>query len=151
MEFHVYKVGNRRLLSVMPPDAVTAGLPSEGVVGELTGQDGNITPDTFVPNQAFAAFLQWVILRHGPAHPALVQEAQRQRDGTVLVVDRRTAGSTPANMPARDVLGRFEVKDGALQAYALNPEHLLCSEDGLLDVDEHFQERLLLELRALGG
>ncbi len=150
LELHVFTVGNRRVLSVLPPQDVPGRLPPEALVGELLGDAEDVSADTFVPNQTFHALLHWVVLKHGPASPALQAAALRARTGHLVVIDRRTRAA-PAQVPPQDVLGSFVVEDGILTGYALNPDHQLWTPDGFPDLDDHVHARLLMELRGLAA
>lgn len=150
-DFHVYSTAApvRHFLSVLPESLLgDRALPSEAIVGELKGGAERITPDTFVPNNRFMAFLHWVIARHAATHPDLVETARRQGNGDVTLVDRRTT-QPEGKVPPEDVLGVFEVKDGKVLRYRVNPRHALLTEHGLFELDPWFQDRLLDELKLI--
>ncbi|HKW00121.1 MAG TPA: hypothetical protein VJN96_09860 [Vicinamibacterales bacterium] len=118
--FHVYRVnlpeGLTDVVSYLPEDIVF----NSGLAGEA------------------------MIATHAPELPELQAEARRQHSGWVYVIDARTP--TPAgDVPPWDILGRFEGRDGAIvpRSYQPNPNHTLCSSNGLFQLDSRLYKQLL--------
>jgi hypothetical protein len=145
--------GARDYVTLLPPDvALTQGLAAEAIVGVLTrplAPGESITPDVFARNRAFVDFLHDVIARHGPTLPGCRAEAKRLGNGWIYIIDRRTP--TPAGpVPAEDIVGAFEVKDGEVApgSYRPNPNHRVLSANGFFRLDAELRECLLRELPA---
>jgi len=137
------------LLSALSPGIVfKKGVPREAILGELAGNAGQISPEGFRPNPVFIQFLHWVIARHSTQCSDLVEEAKRQQEGYVYVIDQRTP--TPGGqVPLEDIIGVFEVKGGELATYRASPNHQLLTQQGPLRLTPWYQEKLLEELRKL--
>jgi hypothetical protein len=147
--------GERDYVSCMPADWVAAhGLPKEAVIGMLTRpldpRNPVIAPAVFARNATFVDFMHSVIARHGPRSAALLAEG-RKENGWIYVVDRRTR--TPdKQVPARDVFGAFELRDGAIVpgSYRPNNDHFVLSVDGFFQLPGELGAALLEELSQLG-
>ena len=134
-------------------EAMKRGLITQEIVGQLldatrAGQD--LVPDNFARNRAFVEFLHGVIQKHGPAIPNLIAAAGKQANGWVHIIDGRTP--TPqGSVPAEDVMGAFQVKDGEIVAgsYRANPNHRILSHRGFFQLEPILQQRLLDEIAAI--
>jgi hypothetical protein len=153
--FYVYRVqlpdGPRDIVSLLPHDVVFAsGLASAAVVGgctQLFDEAGSITEANFQPNRGFVDLLHDVIATEAPTLPALRAEARRQFAGWVYLIDARTP--TPGGeVPPHDIIGAFEVRDGALvpRSYRPNARHRLFSSNGLFRLEPALHERLMQRL-----
>ena len=153
--FHLYDVeteeGPVSMIAVLPPEsAVEGGLPSPAIVGTVPKGATEITLENFTPNPEFSDFLNFVIAKYGVDDPALQEQAKEQGDGWIYMVDLR-AGEDEETVASEDLLGAFRVEGGQVApgSYRVNPDHLLLSERGLVQVDEWVRERLVEELLAL--
>jgi hypothetical protein len=83
--------------------------------------------------------------RDARAHIGGLQaEARRQHTGWLYVIDARTP--TPAReVPAYDIIGAFEVREGTVvpQSYQPNGNHRLFSSNGLFKLDSTLHEKLM--------
>ena len=148
----VYTIRNREsgefeyYISFLPHDfAFEKGLPSEAVLGKLSGGPDRIDPEHFRPNAKFLDFLHSVIARHASGCPGLIAEAQRQKEGAVFIIDART--QTPnGDVPPEDIIGAVEVHNGSVSSYQGNPNYLLFTSSGWLMLDPWFRGKLLDEI-----
>lgn len=148
----VYRVkfpdGTMDVVTLMPP-ALTkdGGVASDAIIGvrdAVPDVSAPITAENLKPNPNFIMLLHDVIASHAPDLPGLQEAAREQGDGHVYVVDART--KTPAgDVPPHDILGAFEVKDGAVVqgSYQLNPSHQLFSADGLFRLEPELHLQLM--------
>jgi hypothetical protein len=153
--YEVDQAGRRQsVLSLLPRDEVfQRGLAGPAILGSLRvspAQGGEVTPDNFVPNPRFVAFLQDFLGRTAPTDPAFARAAQSQGDGWIYIIDRRTP--TPmGEVPAEDILGGFEVRGGVLVEGSWRPmqSHRLLTARGLFRLDGFLAPRLLEALQRL--
>ena len=137
------------LLSALSPGIVfKKGVPREAILGELAGNGEQISPEGFRPNPVFIRFLHWVIASHATQCPELMEEAKKQRDGFVYIIDQRTK-APGGQVPQEDIIGAFEVKGGALETYRASPNYQLLTDQGPLRLVPWYQAKLLEELRKL--
>ena len=104
--------------------------------------------DEFHPNQAFAVFMHKVIEKFGPGTLELQEEAQRQGEGLIYIVDLRTS-ERPPNVAQEDIIGAFVVENGKLGAYQPNEKHLLFSAKGQVQLPEYLNALHLQHLKRL--
>lgn len=155
---HIYEVmvdgKAQSVLSFLPVDHVfDKGLPGAAIVGSMRvspAAGGEVTADNIIINPAFVALLQDFIARTAPTDPGFARAAREQVDGWIYVIDRRTP--TPlGNVPAEDILGGFEVRQGVLVPGSYQPmkSHRIVSARGLFQLDRFLHPRLLEHLRQL--
>ena len=144
-----------QVLSVLSPeDASAGGLPNEAIAGTIATsieatEAAGFSQEDFTPNPAFANFMHQVIAHFGPLDLELQAEAKRQGAGQLCIVDMRTVDWN--NVPIHDLIGGFFVVDGQLGEYHPNPDHLLCSERGLVQLPPSLAARHINELKRLSG
>jgi hypothetical protein len=157
--FHLYDVETEDgwvcMIATLPPDvAMEHGLPSPAVAGSVPKGSGEITLENFTPNPEFSDFLHYVIGKYGADDPALRDQAKEQGDGWIYMIDLRVGEDEEAvsTVASEDILGAFRVEGGSVVpgSYRGNPNHLVLSERGLVQVDGWVQERLVEELLQLG-
>lgn len=141
----------RDYVTVIPPEtAFATGLPAQAIVGillEPVAEGEAPAVDAFAENPAFRNLLNEVVGRHAPDEPAIRDEAVRLGSGYVYVIDGRTPD--PAGQaPAEDVVGAFQVRDGAVvrEPYLPNPRHQLLSGNGFFRLSATLHQRLLEEI-----
>ncbi len=159
--YHVYRVrfpdgGFHEVMSLLSPAHVSeSGLAGEAIMGgrPIAG-DGEtlqaITAENFRPNKLFLDLLHEVIATQTPGLPEVQDAARGQAKGTLGVCDARTP--TPAgDVPLHDILGWFEVKDGAVVpgTYEPNRSHQLISSRGIFRLDPRVHQHLMDKLIAL--
>jgi hypothetical protein len=155
---HIYEVmvdgKAQSVLSFLPVDHVfDKGLPGAAIVGSMRvspAAGGEVTADNIIINPAFVALLQDFIARTAPTDPGFARAAREQVDGWIYVIDRRTP--TPlGNVPAEDILGGFEVRQGVLVPGSYQPmkSHRIVSARGMFQLDRFLHPRLLEHLRQL--
>lgn len=148
----VYRVrfpdGTMDVVTLVPPAmAQQSELAADAIIGVREGAQSPsepITPENLKPNPNFVMLLHEVVGAHAPDSPGLQQAARQRGNGRVNVVDART--KTPAGeVPAHDVLGAFEVKDGAIVpgSYQPNERHQLFTADGLFKLEPALQLQLM--------
>ncbi|QDT44722.1 hypothetical protein Pan241w_48380 [Gimesia alba] len=128
----------------------TTGLPSEAIMGELTNGPENITPEFFQQNTQFLEFLAGVIGKHAIHCPGLIAETERQQNGYVFILDRRTP--TPEDgVPPEDIIGYVEIKNGQMLQFHSSPNYRIFTKDGFMKLERWMHERLLEELKIVAG
>lgn len=148
--------GAKDYVTCLPQDLVIEkGLPPEAIVGILLRpleQGEPITPSVFARNHNFVDFLHQVIARRGPSMPGLVEEARRQGEGWVYIIDQRTR-DPQGSVPPEDIIGVFEVAGGevVIDSYHPSPKHQILSVDGFFRLDSELQSCLLDELETLAS
>ena len=128
-------------------------LAPQAIIGQVTSSreaGDSLTPETFVANRGFHELLHAVVERHAPSTPSFADDARRQRDGWIYVIDQRTP--TPGGrVPPEDVIGGFEVRAGHVVArsYQPIPAHRLMTERGFFQLGLELEQCLLTELAQL--
>ncbi|HEU4557823.1 MAG TPA: hypothetical protein VFS20_08230 [Longimicrobium sp.] len=146
--------GARDYVTILPPETVSErGLPRVAIVGALTkplGDEEGVTADVFTPNPAFVRFMHDVLAKHAPLVGSFREEARRQREGWVYVIDARTPDPA-GTVPPEDVIGAVEVKGGEPVAgsYRANPGHQILTARGFFRLGEELHACLLAEVEAL--
>jgi hypothetical protein len=146
--------GEKDYVTLLPPEqAFSRGLAPEAIVGVIArplAAGEPITPAGFARNSVFVQFLHAVIARRGPGLPGLVDEAERQGDGWVYLIDQRTR--TPGGaVPPEDIIGAFEARGGHLVpgSYQASPRYQILSRDGFFRLAPDLKAVLLEELANL--
>lgn len=138
-------------VTLTPQDELSVrGIAPQEIVGQIIDpQRPGIAPDNFARNRVFVDFLHGVIARHGPSLPALADEAQRQGEGLVVVVDGRAETPQDAVSP-EDIVGAFQVAGGRILAdgYRPNPNHRILNARGFFRLHPQLQRHLLEDLAA---
>lgn len=146
----------RDYATVLPPERVLAtGLPAEAIVGLLLepAAEGRAPhPEAFAENPAFRALFDEVVGRHAADDPAIVDQARRLGSGYVYVIDGRTPDAR-GDVPAEDVVGAFQVREGAVvrEPYLPNPKYRLLGEHGFFVLSDTLHQRLLDEIARRRG
>jgi hypothetical protein len=142
--------GLKSLASIVPPEVVSArGLSEREIVGEVLARPDSgdtLDPEAFIQNPKFVALVHTVVARHGFEQDEGRAEARRIGQGSVWVIDQRTA--TPqGDVPTEDIIGGFEVQDGQLVpgGYQPNPNYRLFTSRGFFQLGAALP-RLLDEL-----
>jgi hypothetical protein len=139
----------RDLVCVLPTEiGFTTGLPEEAIVGMLLDQSDELSPHNFAENPVFRAFFHDMVRRFAPEEPEL-QASARTAQGFVYVIDSRTPDpSLDLTDMVEDIVGTFEVRNGAIgsEAYVPNPRYRLFSENGLFSLGGAVGQRLLEEV-----
>ena len=136
-------------VSILPHEEVFAkGLSSKAIVGIVPEDATEIAPERFKPNPEFIEFLHYVIKKYCPTRQELQDEAERQGDGWVYIIDSR-ADNPYGQVDAEDIVGAFQVQNGLAVAnsYQPNVNFRLVSKRGLFRLDAWLQEKLLDEVR----
>ena len=151
-DFYVYRVncpeGFRDIVSlVRPGTSFEGGLAGNAVLGtcrRLLTKGDKVTPENFVPNEAFVCLLHAVIAAHGREIRELQRAARQQAEGWVYLIDARTPDPT-GDVPPRDIIGAFEVTGGTIvpASYKRNPAHMLISQDGIFRLQDELYDRVL--------
>lgn len=144
---------HRYFASLLPPNSGFAeGLPGEAIMGEFTRGPGDLTPDAFQQNTQFLQFMAFVISKHCSACPGLMAETQRQQNGYVYILDKRTPTPDDA-VPPEDIIGGVEIQDGQMIRYHGSPNYQLITSNGFMQLDDWIKDRVVEELEqiAKGG
>jgi len=120
-----------------------AGIPPQAVIGVLAA-DG-----TLQVNATFREFLHEVIASAAPGDPALIDAARSHGDGRLVYIDDRLPPATDP-VPDEDILGWFQVRDGAIvtNSYQPNPAHRIEGTHGFTAAIAALRPALVAELLA---
>ena len=142
---------HRYFASLLPHDTgFSAGLPSEAIVGEFTRGPETLTPEAFQQNPQFIKFMAYAIGRHAQSCPGLIAEAQRQQNGFVYILDKRTP--TPDDgVPPEDIIGGVEIENGEMLRFHGSPNYRILTADGFMQLDSWLKDRLVEELVAVAA
>ncbi len=129
------------------------GLPAEAIIGVLTEpveQTSSIVPENFARNRVFVEFLHEVIARCGPTLSNLQEDAERQGNGWLYIIDQRSPSllNQEETIPPEDIFGAFHVENGKLSPdiYQRNSNHQILTENGFFQLGAELQTSLLEEL-----
>ncbi len=139
-----------QVLCLLPPKMVKklGGLPPAAICGVIDGDQG---VSSFRKNPKFVEFLHAVIQKVGPTDPELRAAAALQKNGWVYVIDLRTPDGPHGRVVPEDIIGAFEVKEGAIdgRSYWANEKHLVFCERGLMQLPPTLYTALVDELSRL--
>jgi hypothetical protein len=155
--FTVYNLGlpgqDRDVVAIVSPDvALTEGLPSAAIVGQLLtprNRGGQLEAANFAVNPTFVDFLHRFVAERVPQEEGFVQAAARQGTGNIFVIDLRTP--TPEGpVPPHDIIGYFRIEGGkvVVSSYAANAaRHRILSEAGFFRLNPLLMDRLRDDLQ----
>jgi len=135
-------------VSLLASDVVAQhGLVPEVIMGRCDRfeADEKICPENFEPNPLFIDLLHDVVAREADRLPNVIAAAQQQQHGFILMLDMRTL-MHPGTIPSLvDIIGQFAVRDGVIvpESYRRNDDHLLFSDDGLFQLDDELDGKLM--------
>jgi hypothetical protein len=138
----------RALSVLMPQDVQSLGaLPGEAVCGFMSGNNDSV--EHFRPNRVFIDLMHSVIRTAGPYDISMVSAAAQQQEGWLYVIDLRTPDGPQGEVPAEDIIGAFEVKDGLIVAdsYWANDQHQVFSVNGLVQLPPSLHDALVQAIR----
>lgn len=136
---NVYGVGqsgaDKNYCSFVSPDIVFKhGLDGAVIAGEVVlGEDGTANFETgFTANTEFKKTIFDFINIEARKDPSLVRVAASRAEKHIAVIDQRTP--TPnGSVPSFDIVGVFEVVDGALSDFTENSHYQVRSVNGFCD------------------
>ena len=130
-----------------PEGAFKKGIPGEAIIGELDSSL-SVTPEKFRRNSIFKNVLHQVIADIIPELPDAQEEARRQHEGSLLVIDARVADPQGAVAP-EDILGGFRVENGLIVkgSYQMNDSHIFITDKGLFRLQPAIHDALLRRLQ----
>ena len=154
-DFYIYDTvidGTPRYFATLLPHdtGFASGLPSEAIMGEFTNGPEELTPNAFQQNSVFIKFLAYVIGKYAAECPGLIAEAQRQQNGFVYILDKRTPTPDGA-VPPEDILGGVEIVDGRMIRFHGSPNYRILTNDGYMQLDSWLKDRLIDELVAVAN
>lgn len=131
-----------------PQSAFNKGIPGEAIIGELDSSL-SVTPEHFRRNSVFKSVLHQVIADVTPELPDAQEEARRQQEGSLLIIDARVADPNGAVAP-EDILGGFRVENGLIVkgSYQMNDNHLFVTDKGLFRLQPAIHDALLQRLET---
>jgi hypothetical protein len=123
----------QRVVSLLTPQEVQSlgGLPGEAILGVYAGPTDSL--ESFRPNPAFIDFVHRVIADVGSRSPESTEGARQQQNGWLYVIDPRTPEGPNGNVGPEDIVGAFEVRDGALVqgSYKANENYRALTKHGM--------------------
>ena len=131
-----------------PSEASASGLRPEAVMGRLKGAQEQLTAENFEENPIFLEFVHWVIGKHCQNWPGLQEEATRQQDGFVYIIDAR-CGRPDGDPPQEDILGVVKIEKGEIVGFQGSPNYRMLTERGFMQLSPWLREKWLEELEAL--
>src|SRR6185295_5805288 len=104
------------------------------IMGEFTCGPETLTPDAFQQNPQFIRFMAVAIGKHCAGCPGLIAETQRQQNGFVYILDKRTP--TPDDgVPPEDIVGGVEIQDGQMIRFHGSPNYRILTANGFMQLD----------------
>ena len=141
---------NKYYYTLLPHEEVfEKGLISIAIAGVFTKslKDSEaIDSSSFKPNSEYISFIHKVIEENAPKSQSFRDEAKRQKNGVVVVIDYRVKSKDSA-VPPEDIVGLFEIKNSLVASYKANPNYVLWSEKGFSNLGAELQSILLSEIR----
>ena len=131
-----------------PEGDAVSGLRPEAVMGRLKGAHDELTIENFEENPIFLKFVHWVVGKHCRDWPGLQEEATRQQDGFVYIVDAR-CGGPDSDPPQEDILGMVKIEKGEIVGFQGSPDYRMLTERGFMQLSPWLREKWLEELDAL--
>jgi hypothetical protein len=137
--------------SFVPPNpALEGGLPGETVVGywEPPWHGNPNSPVGFHENPQFVDLMHKVIGQVGENDPEMRATAESQGTGYLYIIDLRTPDGPQGNVPVRDIVGLFQIRDGDIVRGSYQPtgQHRLLTEDGPFLLPPRLQEAVIEEV-----
>lgn len=136
----------RRFLSFLPQDRMKFGLPEQAIIGEVINDD--LREATITLNPLFFEFLNEVMAEHGQLDEDLIAAAKELGTGAIHVIDQR-AENHKGEPSKEDTFGAYEVKDGRIVRYHVNPYYAVKADDGFVRLPAVVFERWLLLIESL--
>lgn len=146
------------LVSILPPETGFAiGLPEKAIVGGLGdparplrgGDDdpADLSPANFAENPVFKSLYFDVVSRLALEDPGIHAEARQYGKHYVYVMDSRTPTPDGA-VPAEDIIGCFEVRDGSVvrDPFIPSSKYRLFGKHGFFTLSDTLRHRLLEEV-----
>jgi hypothetical protein len=125
-----------KVMTFISPEEVQAlgWMPIEAIAGFLVGAPP--TTETFRPNPRFIEFMHQVIRTSAPFDLDLRAAAREQKNGWVYIIDLRTPEGPQGQVPAEDIIGAFQVRNGEIipDSYEANDRHHVFSRRGLVSL-----------------
>lgn len=97
-----------------------------------TFMNGEKSPEHFRVSEEFKTRFYELISAHGTDLNSLKEAASEQQNGYVYLIDHRTPDGILGNVPAEDIIGAFQVKNGNLVngSYQANQNYKFYTKDG---------------------
>jgi hypothetical protein len=134
--------GFEKLVVVLNPND-RINIPSSAIVGRIErGENGRV--EKFFENPDFLKILHRCVEINGPFSPTLQEEAAKQKNGIIFVVDGRVSDILGKILP-EDIIGAFEVRGGQVhpETYRANSNHRIYSNKGFFQLDCYLEAALL--------
>ena len=142
--------GVKECVSLLSPEvAFLDGLHDEVIMGQCRRENPKerINPKNFAPNPKFTSILQQIIAENMADLLEIQQQARKQRDGYIFLIDARTA-TRDGHIPPCDIFGGMAVERGLIVrgSYEPNPNYQLFSERGIFLLPTELQQKLMQKL-----
>jgi len=135
------------VISLLNPSSC-GNIPEEAIVG--TADQPSMSKITSITaNPPFIRFMHSIVQFHAPRVPAMLTEAEKQRNGIIFVIDRRVADIYGAIEP-EDIIGAFEVHERFIhpETYRPNPKHRLFTQKSFFQLDSLLENELRAQLAS---
>ncbi|MDP7180410.1 MAG: hypothetical protein QF824_04025 [Candidatus Woesearchaeota archaeon] len=140
-----------RCLSILDPKkAFKKGMISKAIMGIVKGTEPKVSHENFVANKEFKDFMHSIISKEIFNSPTLKEQAKKQKEGQVYIIDARTK-DPKGNVPPYDIVGVVKVEGGKLVSgsYQQNNNHALVSPEGIFQLPESLEKKLVEEVNKL--
>ena len=137
-----------KIISLLPPETVfkLEKLPSIAICG-------NLIPDKskqgkFKENPEFVEFMHKFIEKNTHKTESFIQEALKQQNGYIYIIDFRTPNGIMGEVPPEDIIGAFQVKVGKVieNSYQRNTNHKVFTKNGIVKLPEELNILLIEEI-----
>lgn len=130
------------LLSIVNPEIdPRATLSSKAIIGFVVNPQLPVSFENTRFNPAFLDHFHKTIVFFAQVNDGVIQLVETKQNGFIYITDKRSKDAEPH---AQDIIGSFEVKDGALVhgSYEPNPAYKLITADGGFELQQELEALL---------
>jgi hypothetical protein len=130
------------LLSIINPEVdKEAKLTGKAIVGFIADENQPVTFENIRFNPAFIDHFHKTVVFFSQFSDTIIAMVEQQQNGFIYITDQRSKETEPAQ---EDIIGSFEVKDGALVSgsYVANPTYRLITEKGAFILQKELEALL---------
>ena len=137
-----------KIISLLPPETVfkLEKLPSIAICGTLISDKSK--QEKFKVNPEFVEFMHKFIEKNTHKTESFIQEALKQQNGYIFIIDFRTPNGIMGEVPPEDIIGAFQVRAGKVvkNSYQRNPNHKIFTENGIVKLPQELNILLIEEI-----
>lgn len=137
-----------KVISLLPQETVfnLKKIPSIAICGNLMYDKSK--QGEFKENTEFVEFMHKFIEKNTHKMESFIQEALKQQNGYIYIIDFRTPNGIMGDVPPEDIIGAFQVEEGKViqDSYQRNTNHKVFTENGIVKLPEELNILLLEEI-----